>query len=146
MTEGERIRKVRKSLGLTLEKFGDVIGVSKVSIYNVENGNTNVTERMRKSICREFHVDYDWLSNGDSDDIVFTKEMDEIAEKEEYIDKIFENESPYARSIFKALAKFTPEDWSALEKLMDNVPKYMSEILSEKKNVDNVNNIPDDKE
>ena len=29
MTQGERIREVRKALGLTLEKFGEKIGMKK---------------------------------------------------------------------------------------------------------------------
>lgn len=29
MTQGERIREVRKTLGLTLEKFGDRLGIKK---------------------------------------------------------------------------------------------------------------------
>lgn len=30
MTQGERIREVRKTLGLTLEKFGEKIGMKKI--------------------------------------------------------------------------------------------------------------------
>lgn len=30
MTQGERIREVRKALGLTLEKFGDKLAVKKI--------------------------------------------------------------------------------------------------------------------
>ncbi|MCI6655035.1 MAG: helix-turn-helix domain-containing protein, partial [Clostridium sp.] len=46
MTQGERIKEVRKSLGLTLEKFGEKIGVTKVAISNLENGHRNLTEQM----------------------------------------------------------------------------------------------------
>ncbi len=65
MTQGERIKEVRTSLGLTLEKFGDRVGVTKVAISNIEKGNRNLTEQMTKSICREFGVDYIWLTTGD---------------------------------------------------------------------------------
>ena len=64
MTQGERIKEVRNSLGLTLEKFGDRLGVTKVAISNIEKGNRNLTEQMTKSICREFGVDYMWLTTG----------------------------------------------------------------------------------
>lgn len=46
MTQGERIKEVRNSLGLTLEKFGDRLGVTKVAISNIEKGNRNLTEQM----------------------------------------------------------------------------------------------------
>lgn len=62
MTENERIREIRKTLNLTLEKFGERVGVTRASMSNVENGNRNVTEQMRKAICREFGVNYIWLT------------------------------------------------------------------------------------
>lgn len=64
MTEGNRIKEVRGSLGLTLEQFGNKLGVTKVAISNIEKGNRNVTEQMRKAICREYNVNYDWLITG----------------------------------------------------------------------------------
>ena len=63
MTQGERVRKIRKSLGLTLEKFGEKIGIKKNSVSQIENGINNLTEQMAKSICREFGVNYTWLIN-----------------------------------------------------------------------------------
>lgn len=38
MTQGERIREVRKALGLTLEKFGDKLGVKKNTLSALERG------------------------------------------------------------------------------------------------------------
>lgn len=69
MTQGERVRRVRKELRLTLEKFGEKVGVGKTAISNIEKGNRNLTEQMAKSICREFSVDYTWLTTGEGDDI-----------------------------------------------------------------------------
>ena len=65
----ERIKELRKNLGLTLEKFGNNLGVTKTAIYNIENGNRNLTEQMIKSIC---NVDWNgkfvneqWLRTGE---------------------------------------------------------------------------------
>lgn len=60
----ERIRKLRKSLGLTLEKFGERIGVSRAAMSNLENGNRKITPQMFKSICREYNVNEAWLRDG----------------------------------------------------------------------------------
>ena len=38
MTQGERVRNVRKELGLTLEKFGKRIGLKKSGLSQIENG------------------------------------------------------------------------------------------------------------
>lgn len=51
MTPGERIRSIRKELGLTLEKFGESLGVSKGAISAIEVGTRNLTEQMAKAIC-----------------------------------------------------------------------------------------------
>ena len=67
MTENERVKQLRKSIDLTLEKFGDRLGVTKVAISNIENGKRAVTEQMSKAICREFNVNEDWLRNGVGD-------------------------------------------------------------------------------
>ena len=65
MTQGERIREVRKALNLTLEKFGGKLGVGKTAISKLEKNENNLTEQMTKAICREFHVDYIWLTSGE---------------------------------------------------------------------------------
>ena len=44
MTQGERIRELRKTLKMTMEQFGEKIGVTKSTISNIENGNRNATE------------------------------------------------------------------------------------------------------
>lgn len=61
----ERIKELRKSLGLTMEKFGERLGVTKVAISNIEKGNRNVTDQMFKFICREFNVNENWLRTGE---------------------------------------------------------------------------------
>ena len=38
MTQGERVKEIRKALGLTLEKFGNEIGLKKNSVSQIENG------------------------------------------------------------------------------------------------------------
>ena len=53
MTQSERVKEIRKTLDLTMEKFGEKLGVGKTAISNIESGNRNLTEQMSKAICRE---------------------------------------------------------------------------------------------
>ena len=76
MTQGERIKAIRKHFKLTMEKFGNKLGVTKVAISNIEKGNRNLTEQMSKSICREFNVNENWLKNGEGEMFVQTDEFD----------------------------------------------------------------------
>lgn len=82
MTQGERVRELRKSLNLTLEKFGKALGVGKTAISRIENNERKLTEQMILSICREFRVDYFWLTDGKGEMFIETPEsiVDEIAE------------------------------------------------------------------
>lgn len=67
MTQGERVKEIRKSLGLTLDKFGEKVGVKKQTISRIENGVNNVTDQMVLSICREFNVNYDYIMSGEGE-------------------------------------------------------------------------------
>ncbi len=64
MSVGNRVKTVRKALGISQEKFGNQIGISKVAISDIENEKTSLTERNARSICREFNIDYFWLTEG----------------------------------------------------------------------------------
>ena len=64
---GERIKELRKSLGLKLEEFGKKLGVGKSAISNIENGSRNLTDQMALSIRREFNVCEEWLRYGTGD-------------------------------------------------------------------------------
>lgn len=61
----ERIKELRSSLGLTMEKFGEKLGVKKSAINKIEKGENNITEQMFKSICREYSVNEEWLRTGE---------------------------------------------------------------------------------
>ena len=67
MTQGERVREIRKALKLTLEDFGNKVGVTKQTISRIENGVNNLTDQMAKSICREYNVSYDYLIDGEGE-------------------------------------------------------------------------------
>lgn len=67
MTQGERIKEIRKTLKLTLEKFGEKLGVSKGAISAIETGTRNLTEQMAVAICRTYNVNYDYLMTGEGE-------------------------------------------------------------------------------
>lgn len=113
MTQGERIREVRKALGLTLEKFGEKIGMKKNSVSQLENGKNSVTEQVVKAICREYNVDYMWLTTGDGE--MFIDTDDDFIER---IDRIMAGEDEARKSLFKFMLELSDEDIAALDRLM----------------------------
>lgn len=67
MTQGERVKEIRTALSLTLEKFGEKLGVGKTAISKIEKNERSLTDQMAKSICREYNVNYDWLMDEGGD-------------------------------------------------------------------------------
>ena len=119
MTQNERVKEVRKSLGLTLEKFGEHIGVTRGSMSNIENGNRNLTEQMTKSICREFGVDYIWLTTGEGE--MFVDTDDDFIER---IDRIMAGEDEARKNLFKFMLELSDDDIAALDRLMKKAIEF----------------------
>ena len=62
-----RIKQIRKANNLTQVEFGEKIGVKGNTVTNYETGLRTPTDAVMLSICREFHVNEDWLRNGVGD-------------------------------------------------------------------------------
>lgn len=105
MTQNERVKEIRKSLGLTLEKFGERVGVTKQIMSRIENGVNNLTEQMTKSICREFGVDHIWLTTGEGK--MFVESDDDFMER---IDHIMAGENEDRKAMIKALLYASDND------------------------------------
>lgn len=119
MTQNERVKEIRKTLGLTLEKFGERIGVTRGSMSNIENGNRNLTEQMTKSICREFSVDYMWLTTGEGE--MFIDTDDDFIKR---IDRIMAGEDEARKNLFKFMLELSDEDIAALDRLMKKAIEF----------------------
>lgn len=123
MTQGERIREVRKALGLTLEKFGERLGLKKSAVSLIENGKNSVTDANIKAICREFGVDYIWLTSGVGE--MFVENDDDFLEK---IDCIMAGENESRKNMIKSLLYASDEDVEAIDRLIDYYISLRAEI------------------
>lgn len=126
MTQGERIKDVRNSLGLTLEKFGEKLGVTKTAISRIEKGERSLTEQMTKSICREFGVDYIWLTTGEGE--MFVDTDDDFIER---IDRIMAGEDEARKNLFKFMLELSDEDIAALDRLMKKAIRFSKGEIDE---------------
>lgn len=119
MTENERVRELRKILGLTLEKFGERLGVKKNAISAIENGRNSLTDQMTKAICREFNVDYIWLTTGEGE--MFIDTDDDFIER---IDRIMAGEDEARKNLFKFMLELSDDDIEALNNLMQKAIEF----------------------
>ena len=65
--EGNRIKELRKHLGLTQEKFALQIGLKRNSLSQIENGINALSPQNVLLICKEWHVSEEWLLYGTGD-------------------------------------------------------------------------------
>lgn len=79
---GKRIYILRKELNLSMEQFGERIGISKSAISGFEKSKTNPSEQTIILICQIYGVNSMWLKNGIGDMFLeFPKtELDRIAQ------------------------------------------------------------------
>lgn len=59
-----RIRELRKALGLTQRDFAQKIGLKQNAISYMEKDGSTVTEQNIHAICSQFSVNENWLRTG----------------------------------------------------------------------------------
>ena len=124
MELSERIKIVRKNLKMTQSAFGEVIGISRDTVANIENGRIDIKDVFIKSICREFNVDYGWLTTGVGEMFVDSDE-DFLAR----VDAILVDENEDRRNMIKTLLYASDEDIAAVSRLV----KYFYDLRNDNK-------------
>lgn len=83
----ERIRKLRKYLDMTQQKFADQLGVARNNIAGYETCKRSPSDAVISLICREFNVNEDWLRYGTGEMFCQLSEDDEFLKATESIVK-----------------------------------------------------------
>lgn len=125
--QGDRIKEIRKNSGLTLEKFGEKLGVGKTAISKLEKGQVNLTDQMAKSICREFDVNETWLRTGKGEMFI------EIPEEDVYnraVASVFKEDDATAIEGLKLYYSLSPE----AKKAVRNYILQLADMIREHEN------------
>ncbi|HJB06561.1 MAG TPA: helix-turn-helix domain-containing protein [Candidatus Enterocloster faecavium] len=121
MTQGERIKEIRKYLDLTMEKFGERLGVGKTAISKLENNERNLTDQMAVSICREFDVNETWLRTGEGEMFIQRTRNQQITD---FLgDLIKEEDGTFKKRLIEAMSKLDKKDWEDIERLVNKLAK-----------------------
>ena len=64
MTTNDRVRQLRKELGLNQSDFGKKIGMKQTSVSTMEAQGATVSDQAIKAICNTFSVNETWLRTG----------------------------------------------------------------------------------
>lgn len=78
----ERIKQLRKVLGMTQQKFADAIGVKQNTVAQYEIGRNEPIDSVVNLICKEYNVNPDWLRDGTGEMFIdpVTFSLDEYAQ------------------------------------------------------------------
>lgn len=125
MTQGEKIRALRKAKNLTLEKFGAPLGVGKTAISKIENDERGLTDQMIKSICREYGASEEWLRNGTGEMFVPMNRDEQISK---YAGELLKEEDSFKKRLTEALSKLDENEWELLEKIAKKLAKRTRRI------------------
>ncbi len=112
----ERVRQVRKTLNLTLEKFGAKLGVGKNAISRIETSKSNLTDQMFLSIIREYNVNPDWLRNGTGPMFLDSPNRDDFLTAAAGL-----SDDPLVISFLVEYAKLRPDERAVIQKYIDNI-------------------------
>lgn len=122
---GERVKELRKALGLSGEKFGEKIGLKRNSLSQIETGKNNLSEQNILAICREFNVNEEWLRTGTGE---MFKDMTLDEEIISFIGDIqWDASNTFKKRFISAIAKLNEEEWKVLEKIITTCANEIEE-------------------
>lgn len=114
----DRIRLVRKALGLTQTEFGERLGIKGNTVTGYESGIRTPSDAMLISICREFNVNETWLRTGEGDMFLQRSRDEELAA---FFGDALSGEPDFRRRFLAVLSRLSAEEWELLERMADRL-------------------------
>lgn len=129
----DRLRELRKAVGLSQTKFGEKVGVGLGVIRNLEDGLTSPSTAFLDLICRTYGCSIIWLETGE-DEMFRTPTRDE--QITDFVGKTLfgDGDSDFVKQLLSILAALDDNGWKTL--------KAAAEVL--KKAEDDAKNQPDE--
>ena len=112
----ERLKKLRKMLGLTQREFGERIGVKPNTIATYEIGRNEPIDAVVSLICREFNVNEVWLRTGKEP---MFAEISEDEELTQIFSAIAVSDDALIKRIIRAYWKLNDNEKEIVRKLID---------------------------
>ena len=116
-----RIKELRKSLGLNQTDFGSRIGVTTSAISGYELGSRVPSDAIIKSICREFRVSEIWLRTGAGEMKADTTREEELGELLGSL--LADRPESFRTALITTLLRYSPDgpEWEVLERICDDL-------------------------
>lgn len=115
----ERLKALRKALGLTQEAFGAKIALSQSAIAAYEKEFREPSDAIIYSICREFDVNERWLRTGEGEMFLTKPREQELAD---FFASVLSVDPPDTRAcLIHALSKLSVSQWEALTDVINTM-------------------------
>lgn len=110
----ERIKELRKALGLNQTELGQALGVKQTTVAGWETGAREPSDSVILSICRVYHVDEVWLRTGEGE---MFRQMSRDEEITKFIAETLSGSNEFKNRLIAALARLDGSDWEHLEQI-----------------------------
>ncbi len=117
----DRIKKIRKYLGLSQDEFGRRLGVTRGAITNIELNKVEPKPLFVELICREFDVNEKWLRTGEGEPFKQLARKEAIARFAGELMK--DEEDSFRIKLVELLAELDESEWAMLERFVDKLTK-----------------------
>lgn len=109
----ERIKELRKELGLTQTEFAERIGSAQNTITGYETGRRVPSSQVITLIARTFDVNETWLRTGEG---AMFNEVTPDERVAEFVGEALNGKSDsIKRRMISVLSRMNDDDWSAME-------------------------------
>lgn len=130
----ERIYEVRKSSGLTQEKFAEKLGFTRNYIGLIERGDRIPSDRTIADICREFGVNEEWLRTGEGE-MYMPKSRNQLL-AEFFADVLDAKDGDPVREYCTVLASLDPGQLHQLAEISRAMMEHWKAIQDKKEEAD----------
>lgn len=114
----DRIKALRKALGMTQQEFADKLGLKRNSVANYEIGRNTPMDPIINSMCREFGVNEVWLRTGEGGDENMFMQITEDDRFSLSLGKLSVTDNEFAKNMLNAIAEASPEKLKYIEEFM----------------------------
>lgn len=114
-----RLKELRKALGMTQQEFADKLNIKRNTIANYEVGRNEPIDAVLALICREFNVSVDWLKYGKGEMFIPVSRDDEIAIFA--ADIIRDPDDSFRRRLVGVLSQLTSDQWGLLADIAEKL-------------------------
>lgn len=110
----ERLKMLRKTLGLTQQEFADKIGSKRNTIAKYEINASTPSAAVVSLICREFNVNEEWLRNGTGEMFLQSNRNADIARLTKEL--LSEESDSFKNRFISMLSNLSVDEWEYLER------------------------------